>query len=55
LIDFNEDDYEYYQGQEEEPPEDMVNALKTQLNALSLEDKAKLAEELGGSEDFPTA
>jgi hypothetical protein len=55
LINFNKDNYEYYQGQEEEPPEDIVNALKSRLNALSLKDKAKLAEELGGSEDFPTA
>jgi hypothetical protein len=37
------------------PPEDTVNTLKSQLNALSLEDKAKLAEELGGNGDFPTA
>jgi len=51
LINFNEE-YNTYEGYE---TPDRVNDLKQQLNAMSLDKKAKLAEEMGVSEDFPTA
>jgi len=51
LINFNEE-YNNYKGLE---TPDCVNDLKQQLNAMSLDEKAKLAEEMGVSEDFPTA
>jgi len=51
LIDFN-DEYDNYEGFE---TPSCVDELKQQLNAMSLDEKAKLAEEMGVSEDFPTA
>jgi len=51
LIDFNEE-YDNYEGFE---TLNHVDELKQQLNAMSLDEKAKLAEEMGVSEDFPTA
>jgi len=51
LIDFNEE-YDNYKGFE--TPTQVEN-LKQQLNAMSLDEKAKLAKEMGVSEDFPTA
>jgi len=40
---------------EQYEPSDPIASLKVQLDALSLAEKEKLAEELGGSEDFPSA
>ena len=54
LIDFNEDDANSDMFKEEEP-QNRVAFLKTQLNSMSLEEKGKLAEELGVSEDFQSA
>ena len=51
LIDFDEE-YDNYEGFE---TPNRVNNIKQQLNAMSLNEKAKLAEEMGVSEDFPTA
>jgi len=51
LIDFNEE-YDSYEGFE---TPNHVDDLKQQLNAMSLDKKAKLAEEMGVLEDFPTA
>jgi len=51
LIDFN-DEYDTYEGFE---TLNRVDDIKQQLNAMSLDKKAKLAEEMGVSEDFPTA
>ena len=51
LLDFNEDDANSGMFEEEEP-ENCVAFLKTQLNSMSLEEKGRLAEELGVSEDF---
>jgi len=51
LIDFNEE-YDNYEGFETPT---CVEEIKQQLNAMSLDEKAKLAEEMGVSEDFPTA
>jgi len=51
LIDFNKE-YDNYEGFE--TPTHVEN-IKQQLNAMSLDKKAKLAEEMGVSEDFPTA
>jgi len=51
LIDFNEE-YDNYEGFE---TLNRVDDLKQQLNAMSLDEKARLAEEMGVSEDFPTA
>ena len=51
LIDFNEE-YDNYEGFE---TPNRIDDLKQQLNAMSLDKKAKLAEEMGVSEDFPTA
>ena len=39
-----------------EQPQDYIAAMKAQLNAMSSEDKTKLAQELAaGDEDFPSA
>ena len=54
LLDFNEDDANSGMFEEEEP-ENRVAFLKTQLNSMSLEEKGRLAEELGVSEDFQSA
>jgi len=51
LIDFNEE-YNNYEGFE---TPNCVDEIKQQLNAMSLDEKAKLAEEMGVAEDFPTA
>jgi len=51
LIDFNEE-YNNFEGFE---TPNRVDDLKQQLNAMSLDEKAKLTEEMGVSEDFPTA
>ena len=57
LLDFNND----FNGSyiEETIPEEMapsrVARLKSELNAMSLEDKEALAKEMGVDEDFPTA
>jgi len=51
LINFNEE-YDNYEGFETPTH---VDDIKQQLNAMSLDEKAKLAEEMGVSEDFPTA
>ena len=51
LIDFN-DEYDNYEGFE---TLNCIDEIKQQLNAMSLDEKAKLAEEMGVSEDFPTA
>jgi hypothetical protein len=51
LLDFNEDNANSGMFEEEEL-EDRVAFLKTQLNSMSLEEKSKLANELGVSEDF---
>jgi len=51
LIDFNEE-YNNYEGFE---TPNQINNIKQQLNTMSLDEKAKLAEEMGVSEDFPTA
>ena len=51
LIDFDEE-YDNYEGLE---TPNHVDNLKQQLNAMSLNKKAKLAKEMGVSEDFPTA
>ena len=36
-------------------PRDPIASLKAQLDALTIEEKEKLAEEVGSSEDFPSA
>jgi len=51
LIDFN-DEYDNYEGFE---TPNCVEEIKQQLNAMSLDEKAKLAKEMGVLEDFPTA
>jgi len=51
LIDFNEE-YDNYEGFK---TPNRVNDIKQQLNAMSLNEKAKLAEEMGVLEDFPIA
>ena len=57
LIDFNDGfDGAYI---EENTPEEMgpscIARIKSELNAMSLEDKEALAKEMGVDEDFPTA
>ena len=53
LIDFNEDDQEYFGS---EPSEDNpVEDIKARLACLGKEAKAKLADEMGVTEDFPLA
>jgi len=51
LIDFNEE-YDNYEGFK---TPNRIDDIKQQLNAMSLNEKAKLAEEMGVLEDFPTA
>ena len=55
LIDFNNDDQEYYDNYAPQQPVNPVDDIKAQLAHLSGDDKAKLAEEMGVDEDFPTA
>ena len=54
LIDFNEDDQDYYDNYGPQPT-NPVDDIKARLAHLSGDDKAKLAEEIGVDEDFPTA
>ena len=53
LIDFNEDDQEYFNSEPSES--DPVDDIKAYLVHLSKDAKAKLADEMGISEDFPSA
>ena len=55
LIDFNDDDQEYYDNYAPQQPVNPVDDIKARLAHLSGDDKAKLAEEMGVDEDFPTA
>ena len=55
LIDFNDDDQEYYDNYAPQQPTNPVDDIKARLAHLSGDDKAKLAEEMGVDEDFPTA
>ena len=53
LIDFNKDDQEYF---ESEPSKaNPVEDIKAYLARLGKEAKAKLANEMGVTEDFPLA
>ena len=53
LINFNKDDQEYFDS---EPSEfDPVEDIKACLAHLGKEAKAKLADEMGVTEDFPLA
>ena len=53
LINFNEDNQEYFGS---EPSKDNpVEDIKTCLACLRKEAKAKLADEMGVTEDFPLA
>ena len=51
LIDFNNE----FDSYEELEPVDQVTQVRNQLNSMTLDDKARLAEEMGVAEDFPTA
>ena len=53
LIDFNEDDQEYFGS--EPGKDDPVEDIKAHLACLGKEAKAKLANEMGVTEDFPLA
>ena len=53
LIDFNEDDQEYFRTEPSE--DDPVEDIKARLARLRKEAKAKLADEMGVTEDFPLA
>ena len=53
LIDFNEDDQEYFRSKPSE--DDLVEDIKACLAHLGKEAKAKLANEMGIMEDFPLA
>ena len=53
LIDFNEDDQEYFGSEPSE--EDPVEDIKARLACLRKEAKARLADEMGVTEDFPLA
>ena len=58
LIDWNEDDAYFSSnqgGHTEEPDRDQISQLKAQIRGLSLEDTNRLADEMGDSEDFPSA
>ena len=57
LIDFN-DGFDGAYIKESAPEETGLNhvtRIKSELNAMSLEDKEALAKEMGVDEDFPTA
>ena len=57
LIDFN-DNFDRAYIEESIPEETSPNhvaRIKSELNAMSLEDKEALAKEMGVDEDFPTA
>jgi len=51
LIDFNNE----FDSYEELEPVNQVTQVCNQLNSMTLDDKARLAEEMGVAEDFPTA
>ena len=53
LIDFNEDDQEYFKSEPSEA--NPVKDIKARLARLRKEAKAKLADEMGVMEDFPLA
>ena len=53
LIDFNEDDQEYFRSEPSE--DDPVEEIKVRLACLGKEAKAKLADKMGVTEDFPLA
>ena len=53
LIDFNEDDQEYFGTKPSK--DDPVEDIKACLACLGNEAKAKLANEMGVTEDFPLA
>ena len=53
LIDFNENDQEYFGS--EPSKDDPVEDIKARLASLGKEAKAKLADEMGVTEDFPLA
>ena len=53
LIDFNEDDQEYFGPEPSE--DDPVEDIKARLARLGRDAKAKLADEMGVTEDFPLA
>jgi hypothetical protein len=57
LIDFdnNEVTAPYTTPYEEPMGQDCISFMKEQLNNMSLEDKGRLAEEMGASEDFQLA
>ena len=56
LIDFNENtNWEETSTMVEETPQDKVAQLKASLGNLSLEEKEQLAQEMGVTEDFPSA
>ena len=55
LIDFNNDDQEYYNNYVLQQLPNPLDDIKAQLAHLSGDDKAKLAEEMGVDENFPTA
>ena len=53
LIDFNEDDQEYFDLEPSEP--NPVDDIKACLAHLGRDTKAKLADKMGVTEDFPLA
>ena len=53
LIDFNEDNQEYFESKPSET--DPVEDIKAHLACLRKEAKAKLADKMGVTEDFPLA
>ena len=53
LIDFNKDNQEYFGSEPSE--DDLVEDIKACLARLGKEAKAKLADEMGVTEDFPLA
>ena len=55
LIDFNDNDQKYYDNYTPQQPVNPLGDIKARLTHLSGDDKAKLAEEMGIDEDFPTA
>ena len=55
LIDFNDNDQEYYNNYAPQQTTNPLDDIKAQLAHLSRDDKAKLAEEMGVDKDFPTA
>jgi hypothetical protein len=55
LIDFNDNDQEYYNNVFQQTAANPVDDIKACLANLTGDDKAKLANEMGINEDFPTA